>query len=355
MSRGHLRYVCHQETLIIILMEIKRHNELLSIAVVVLIFFFHGGPHRPEAEEHIVDLVNPGLPLSNHLDLLPPSPVGPADQLRSCYVEAWAISAGISNNVSLVDRRGRRVGALERIAHLPTAAMKDEEGARGRGGAGPGAEEQEGLIGAANAEAIEASQGGIGAEVGAALPDAVGVGGCSAGEERKERALEVEPELQVEVRYAAERSKERGEAAAELGPSGAAVVPEQHQREAAAAEAERLLERSPPGGVLQGRVGAGVGERSRGCGAVEADGEVERRVPSGHVAAVEHGSDLGGEALLAGGVSLGGHLGRVDEAGKRGDESTQRGRVAHRDGVMRRAVRVLVYSHSLFVHSPSSH
>lgn len=301
-----------------------------------------------------MDLVDPGLPFPDHLGLLSPPPVGPTDQLCCGDVEARAIGAGVGNNVGLVSCRRRRVGALERVTHLPPAAVKDEEGARGSGSAGAGAEEEKRLVGPADAEAVEAGEGGVGAEVGAALPDAVGVGGGGAGEEGEEGALEVEGELEVEVRDAAECREERREAAAELGPGGAAVVAEEQQREAAAPEAERLLERGPSGGVLEGRVCAGGRKRGDGGSAVEADSEVERGVAAGNVTAVEYGGDLRSETLLARRVGLGGHLGRVGEPGERRDEAAHGSRVAQCHSVVRRAVRVLLDPHPLFLHSSLS-
>ncbi|URD89183.1 hypothetical protein MUK42_27961, partial [Musa troglodytarum] len=307
--RRHLRDVRHEEPFLVVLMEVEWDNELLAI-VIVLILLFSSGPHRLKAEDHVVDLEDSGLPFPDHLGLLSPPPVGPTDQLCCGDVEARAIGAGIGNNVGLVSCRRRRVGALERVTHLPPAAVKDEEGARGSGSAGAGAEEEKRLVGPSDAEAVEAGEGGVGAEVGAALPDAVGVGGGGAGEEGEKGALEVEGELEVEVRDAAECREERREAAAELGPGGAAVVAEEQQREAAAPEAKRLLERGPSGGVLEGRVCAGGRKRGDGGSAVEADSEVKRGVAAGNVTAVEYGGDLRSETLLARRVGLGGHLGR---------------------------------------------
>jgi hypothetical protein len=95
-----------------------------------------------------------------------------------------------------------------------------------------------------------------------------------------------------------------------------------------AAEAERLLERRPAGVVLERGVRAGGGERGREGGEPEPHREVERGVPTGHVAAVERRGD-GEDARWVG------------ERGQAGEDGGQAGGIPHRDTVMRGAVRVV--------------
>uniref|UniRef100_A0A0A9F0X2 Uncharacterized protein n=1 Tax=Arundo donax TaxID=35708 RepID=A0A0A9F0X2_ARUDO len=197
------------------------------------------------------------------------------------------------------------------------------------------------MVRAADAEAVKSGERGVRAQVRAALPNAVGVRGRGAREERHDGALEVEVHLQVEILDPAERGGERGCPAPELGPGGEAVGAEKAGGDVLAPEAERLLERGPPGVVLERGVRAGGGERGREGGKPEPDREVERGVTPGYVAAVERRGDGRRQADLAGGVGCGEDAGRVRERREAREDGGQPGGVPQRDAVVRRAVRVV--------------
>ncbi|PON43926.1 hypothetical protein PanWU01x14_270530, partial [Parasponia andersonii] len=159
-------------------------------------------------------------------------------------------------------------------------------------------------------------------------------------------ALEVEGDLHVEVPHPPEHGDGARQAAAPLGPGGAVVEAEEDEGDVLAPAAHGLLQGVPPGRVLERDVGAGVGEELGGDGVAEPDGEVEGGLPVGDVAAVEEGGDLVGQALLYERVGLGVDLSGLGEPREAGDDSGQGGVVAQCDGVMDRAVGVVVWVYS---------
>ena len=116
------------------------------------------------------------------------------------------------------------------------------------------------------------------------------------------------------------------------------VEPDEDLRDVRGAQAERLLERVPAGGVVEGDIGAGGGYGAR-CGeVVEADGEVEGRLPERDVAAVQDGGDFLPDSVLTERVGLGDDSGRVGNSGKRRNDSGKLCVVANGQRVVNGAV-----------------
>jgi len=228
--------------------------------------------------------------------------------------------------------------------HLAPAAVEHEQRTRRQAaaaGTGLLAEEEERVVRTADAESIEAGERSVRAKVRPALPNAVGVGGRGAREQRHDGALEVEVHLEVEILDPAQRGGEGGRPAPELSPGGEAVRAEEAGGDLPAPEAEGLLERGPPGVVLQRGVRPRGGERGGQGGQPKPDGEVQRGVPARDVAAVERGSDGGRETGLSGGVGGGEDAGRVRERREACEDGLQPRGVPQRDEVVRGAVRVV--------------
>ena len=282
---------------------------------------------------------NPSFPFSNIFHLFLSSPIGSSDELCFRYIHPRTVHAALRAEPRRVGVAHRSSGVLECVEDFLVVAVEHEEGAGGDAGDGVSvSEEEETLVGAVDFEAVEAGEGGVGAEVPVALPDFVGVGGSDFSDEGNHGALKVKRDLHVEITHAAESRHEARQAAAPLRPGGAVVEPDEHLRDFGGAPAERLLERVPAGGVVEGDVGAGGGDGPRGGDVVEADSEVERRLPEWDVAAVEHGRDFLGDSLLSERVGLGDDSGRVGNSGKRRNDSGKLCVVANRHRVVNGAV-----------------
>jgi len=158
-------------------------------------------------------------------------------------------------------------------------------------------EEQKGLVGPLDAEAVEASEGHISAEVGTALPDTVGVGRGNAANEGNHRALEMERYLHVEVADSSGGSHNARKSAAPFGPRKRLVVARNDHRNGFLSSADGFLERTPTLLVLQTPIRTGTHENLGGDSVPETHGEVERGFSSGNVAAVDNRRDLVGFEL----------------------------------------------------------
>jgi len=187
-------------------------------------------------------------------------------------------------------------------------------------------------------EAVEASEGGVSAEVAVAFPDFVRVGGSDFSDEGDHGALEVKRDLHVEVAHTAEGGDEPRQASPPLRPCGAVVEANEELCDIGGAPTKRFLERVPASTIVEGDVSSGGSEGSRGDDVVEADGEVEGRLAERHVATVKHGGDFFRESLVSEGVGLCDDSGRVGKSGKRRNYSRKFSVVTNRHRVVNGAV-----------------
>ncbi|WVY97403.1 hypothetical protein V8G54_029554 [Vigna mungo] len=243
--------------------------------------------------KHVINL---SLPIPHHLSLLLPPPIQMGNKLRLSNINTRPIHISLRHQRNFMINlsfRWLRTSSLQSIGNLLLLMSKRQQRTRWQVqipilGSITLSEKQKGLVGTLDAEAVEASEGHISAEVGTAFPNSVGVRRGNAANEGNDGALEMKRYLHVEVADSSGGSHNAGKSAAPFGPRKRLVVARDDHRDGFLSSAHGFLERTPTLLVLKTPIRTGTHENLRGDSVSETHREVERGFSSRHVAAVDN-------------------------------------------------------------------